>query len=69
MTWAETLEIVTYDPTPASGSGPWASSGDDIYNTNTGNVGVGTRPLLSGDFGTWTVKAQTDATKLVVTEY
>ncbi len=26
----------------ALGGGPWVSSGSDIYNTNTGNVGIGT---------------------------
>jgi hypothetical protein len=26
----------------AGGSGPWATSGNDIYNTNTGNIGIGT---------------------------
>ena len=27
---------------PQSGSGVWTSSGNDIYNTNTGKVGIGT---------------------------
>ena len=27
---------------PSGGSSPWATSGSDIYNTNTGNVGFGT---------------------------
>jgi hypothetical protein len=28
--------------TTAASSSPWAASGTDIYNTNTGNVGIGT---------------------------
>ena len=31
----------------AGGSGPWATSGVDIYNSNTGNVGIGTSSPLS----------------------
>ena len=27
---------------PSGGTGYWAASGNDIYNTNTGNVGIGT---------------------------
>ena len=29
-------------PTPAGGSSPWTTSGNNIYNSNTQNVGIGT---------------------------
>ncbi len=35
-------EFVTKGQLSAGTAGQWATSGDDIYNTNTGNVGIGT---------------------------
>ncbi len=39
---AHELQVCNGSGSWKSGGGFWASSGDDIYNTNTGNVGIGT---------------------------
>jgi len=44
VAWAEKTEIVTYYPAPQQGASLWAVSPgnpNDIYNLNTGNVGIG----------------------------